>query len=39
LIFKYIGWWIILLLAFLAIIEYKFHYVANGWEWIINNIN
>ena len=37
LILKYLGWWIILLLTFLAIIEYKFHYVANGWEWIINN--
>ncbi|NLP59329.1 hypothetical protein [Lutibacter sp. B1] len=38
-IFKNIGWWIILIITILGIIEYRFHYIANGWEWILNNIN
>lgn len=32
------GWWIMLLLAFLGIIEYKFNYLASAWEWFINKI-
>ena len=39
LILKYISWWIILIITFFGIIEYKYHYLANGWEWIINKIN
>jgi len=38
LITKHIAWWILFLFSFLAIIEYRFHYVANGWEYIINYI-
>ena len=34
-IFQFLGWFIGILIALLAIIEYKFHYVSSFWEWII----
>jgi hypothetical protein len=35
-VFKYIGWWIVLVVGLLAIIEYRFHYVSNFWERLLS---
>lgn len=36
---KNISWWVIFIISLLGIIEYRFHYLANFWEWILNNFN
>ena len=35
-VFKHIGWWVLFILGLFAAIEYRFHYLANIWEWLFS---